>query len=67
MGGRKIPSYIDPIAEGIDQVEESSQLGNVAALLLTDVKVALYYVSRKHIMRHMKSMGINGSFIRGGG
>ena len=63
MGSRKNRSCVDAVARVMNQVEESWQRGNVAALLLMDVKGAFDYVSRNHLLRHMKKMGVDGSLI----
>lgn len=63
MGGRKQRSSIDAVARVINRVEQAWDRGNVAALLLMDVKGASDHVNRDCLLRRMKDIEVDGNLI----
>lgn len=63
MGSRKQRSCIDAVARVMNKVEEIWRRGNIAALLLMDVKGAFDHVSRCGLLHRLVDMGADGNLI----
>lgn len=63
MGCRKQRSCIDAVARVMSRVEEAWGRGNIAALLLMDVKGAFDHVSSKRLQKRMQEIGLDSSLV----